>query len=146
MRIYSKAFSDGGWIDERFTCRGDNKNPPIEIYDIPAGAETLALIMVDLDTPYENAHWLIWNMDTATPVIHEGYVPNEASEGANDFGTLGYHGPCPEDDTIHRYQFTAYALSDEMALSGSYEKHDLLEAMEDITIATASMVGKYDGG
>lgn len=144
MRIVSRAFADNGFLDKRFTCFGDNLNPPFDIYEIPPAAETLALTLVDLDSAGQSAHWLIWNMDTATPVIHEGRVPYEAREGTNDYGTVGYHGACPDDDTIHRYHFRVYALSDELALDDSYEYYQLMEAMEDYIITTADIMARYD--
>ena len=146
MKVSSPSFSNNGFLDDRFTCRGANDNPQFEIYGFPEDTKTLAVIMVDLDTPDDKAHCLVWNMDTDTPKIFEGEIPSEATAGTNDFGKTGYHGPCPEDTSIHRYEFRFYALNDELRLGSSNDRYDLEKAMEDHIIDQTTYVGRYDGG
>ncbi|MFZ1721935.1 MAG: YbhB/YbcL family Raf kinase inhibitor-like protein [Microgenomates group bacterium] len=146
MNVTSQSFAHQGFLRERYTCRGENRNPAFEISNIPSDAQSLALIMVDLDSPYQPAHWLVWNMDIATPKIYENDIPSEATEGTNDFGEVGYKGPCPKDTVIHRYEFRFYALKDELNLDESYLKHQLESEIKNLQIDMATMIAKYDGG
>lgn len=146
MKVTSTSFSEYGFMDERFTCRGGNSNPQFDIWDFPEATQTLAVIMVDLDTPDDTCHWLVWNMDTGTPKIFEGEIPSEATAGTNDFGKTGYHGPCPDDTSIHRYEFRFYALSDALALGPSNDRYDLERAMEGLVLEYFTYGGRYDGG
>jgi len=51
LKIRSVAFSHGGHIPPRYTCEGENVNPPLEISDIPENTKTLALTVEDPDAP-----------------------------------------------------------------------------------------------
>ncbi len=146
MKVTSHSFAPGSFLRERYTCRGENRNPAFDIYDFPPETLTLALIMVDLDSPYEPAHWLLWNMDTGTPKIFEDNIPSEASQGTNSFGDVGYTGPCPTDTVIHRYEFRFFALKDELNIGENYEKHQLETEIENSKIDMTSVIVKYDGG
>ena len=56
-------------------------------------------------------------------------LENGAKQGLNDFGTVGYRGPCPPDGT-HRYYFTVYALHTEIQLPAKITKTDLIKSNE----------------
>lgn len=49
MRLTSFAFEHNGKMPAKYTCDGENINPPLNISDIPADAKSLALIMDDPD-------------------------------------------------------------------------------------------------
>ena len=59
---------------------------------------------------------------------------------------FGYDGPCPpwNDERLHHYTFTVYALDTERApVEGSFEAAELLEAMEGHVLDQASVMGTY---
>jgi len=145
MRIVSTAFNDGSMIPERYTCVGENVNPPFEFYDLPMGTESLALIMDDLDTPYEVAHWLFWDFDPSIlDYIRDNLVPSYVVEGKNNFGGNHYTGPCPPEGEIHRYRFRIYAVNTKsIGLSADSEKHHLEEVMQQYLLAEASVTGQF---
>ena len=63
---------------------------------------------------------------------------------AGDYG--GYDGPCPpwNDERLHHYVFTVYALDvGSLGLSGSFTAPDALKAMEGHILAQASWTGTY---
>ncbi len=63
---------------------------------------------------------------------------------AGDYG--GYDGPCPpwNDEIIHHYHFTIYALDVEtLGLSGAFGGAEALEAMQGHILDKASWVGTY---
>src|ERR1700710_1594086 len=91
--ISSPAFENGGTIPSQYTCDGDEINPPLNIANIPHGAQTLALIVEDPDAPRGTFdHWLVWNVPR-TGRINENTSPGIS--GTNGAGKTGYHGPCP---------------------------------------------------
>lgn len=51
LDISSSAFSAQGMIPAKYTCDGENVNPPLDIEHIPEEAKCLALIVDDPDAP-----------------------------------------------------------------------------------------------
>lgn len=131
FRLSSPAFDAGGSIPETYTCKGKNLSPPLEFAGIPEHAGSLALIVRDPDSPGGNfIHWTVWNINPDTTNIIEGRVPTGAVEGRNDFGQVGYGGPCPLYGT-HQYKFELYALDDNLDLppgAGHQSVQDVIEA------------------
>lgn len=143
MVIASSVFENNGMIAPKYTCDGDNVNPPLDFSEIPDGAKTLVLIMDDPDAPGETwVHWLVWNISPNTVEIGENTVPEGAVAGVTSFGKAGYGGPCPPSGT-HRYFFKLYALDIELDLPGDADKTELEEAMEGRVIEKAELLGLY---
>src|SRR5206468_5901477 len=110
MKLTSPAFIEGAEVPKEFTCEGENYNPPLTFEDIPAGTQSLALIVEDPDAP--NGiwyHWFVYNIPPNTKGIEAHSLPEKATEGLANGGTPGYEGPCPPSG-IHHYIFTLYAL------------------------------------
>lgn len=113
--LSSTAFIDGGFIGEKYTykmgrqCSGENFSPPLEWKDAPAGTQSLLLTVIDPDGG-NWVHWLLANIPAdLTSLAEEVGGPAVGVAGRNDFGDLGYGGPCPPSGT-HHYVFTLYAL------------------------------------
>lgn len=65
-------------------------------------------------------------------------------EMGGDYG--GYDGPCPpwNDEIVHRYVFTVYALDlPSLGLSGRFGGGEALKAMEGHVLASGQWVGTY---
>jgi len=108
MKLNSSDFEDGGDIPLKFTCQGEGISPTLSWSEIPAGAKSLALSLVDPDAPGGNfIHWLIINI----PASASGIGQNETigDELPNTTGNTNYIPPCPPSGK-HRYIFTLYAL------------------------------------
>ncbi len=144
MKLTSSHFSHNGTIPSKYTCDEDDINPTLSITDVPAGAQSLALIVHDPDAPKEGGwtHWTVWNIPSNTDTIGEGSVPEEAVEGMTDFEEPGYGGPCPPSGT-HHYNFTLYALDTTLELESSANKEDVEQAMEGHILETATLTGLY---
>ena len=144
MRIFSPEFENNQKIPARYTCDGENFNPPLGIEDIPESAKSLALIMHDPDASAGDwTHWMIWNIDPKFQDIDENSVPPGAVAGMNESGSMGYEGPCPPSG-MHRYTFTLYALDQQLDLDPNLvDRDDLEEAMQGRILDKAVLVGMY---
>jgi Raf kinase inhibitor-like YbhB/YbcL family protein len=140
LTITSPAFENNGSIPSKYTCDGDDVNPPLNVGGLPEGTESLVLIVDDPDAPMGTwDHWIVWNI-LPTEKIEENSVPG--TEGLNDFGRRSYGGPCPPSGT-HRYFFKVYALDTKLDLSPNSRKRDVERAMEGHVLAKGETVGLY---
>ncbi len=140
LKISSTAFNDGGMIPVKYTCDGENINPPLDIKNIPEETSCLALIVDDPDAPISTwVHWIAWNI----PVTHH-IKENEVhgTEGINDFQQYHYGGPCPPSGT-HRYFFKIYALDSLLDLQPDTKKLQLEKAMSEHIIGFGELTGLY---
>ncbi len=148
MELISPAFEDGQMIPSKYTCDGADVSPPLEWSDVPANAKSLALVADDPDAPMGTwVHWVMYNIPPDTTSIKE-HVPAEnalsdgTKQGINDFGKIGYGGPCPPSGT-HRYFFKLYALDTDLDLPYGTHKSDLLQAMTGHILAEGRLMGTY---
>lgn len=151
MELSSGAFRDGDEIPSVHTCEGKDTSPPLSIKNVPQGTKSLALIVDDPDAPGGTfVHWVIWNIPPDTGSIPEGVQPAKtlsslggAKQGMNDFGKLGYRGPCPPHGPPHRYFFKLYALDTTVDLEPGASKAELERAMQGHVLAQATLTGRY---
>jgi phosphatidylethanolamine-binding protein (PEBP) family uncharacterized protein len=69
LKVRSIAFSAGGHIPVKYSCEGDDINPPLAITGFPEGTKTLAIIVEDPDAPRGTFdHWLVWNIPPNEPI------------------------------------------------------------------------------
>lgn len=140
LTISSEAFKDHGNIPTKYTCDGDNINPPLAIGNIPKETKCLALIVDDPDAPIRAwVHWLAWNIPPSKK-LKENEIAGD--EGINDFGNNHYGGPCPSSGT-HKYFFKVYALDDLLDLNPSATKIELEKTMAPHIIGFGELVGLY---
>ena len=148
MQITSNAFKHQNMIPQKYGCAGDDISPPLEWEDAPDGAESLALICNDPDAPGGTfTHWVVYNIPPDQNAFDENIPTDDslhsgARQGKNDFGNIGYGGPCPPDGE-HRYFFQLFALDTELDLSGEVTENDLRDAMRDHILAEGELMGRY---
>ena len=78
-----------------------------------------------------------------TTVIPENCNSEKFNVAVNTKGLNAYQGPCPPD-TIHRYFFKLYALSDNLELKDGSTKVEVENKMKNIIIDSAMVVGLYE--
>ena len=140
LTISSPVFKNNGFIPQKYTCDGNDVNPPLNIEGVPKETQSLALIVDDPDAPMGTwDHWVVWNIPPAEKIM-ENSVPG--TEGLNDFRRRSYGGPCPPSGT-HGYFFKVYALDTRLDLSPSSRKKDVERAMKGHVIAEGELVGLY---
>lgn len=143
MKILSPAFLNNQSVPQKYTCYGEDINPPLTIEQVPQGTKSLILIVDDPDAPAGTwLHWLVFNLDPETAEIEENSVPSGGVLGKNDFGKIEYGGPCPPSGT-HRYFFKLYALDSRLEVSQGASKAKVEEAMKNHILASAELVGVY---
>lgn len=143
LDLLSPEFEDGDPIPSKYTCDGEDVNPPLQILDIPEEAESLVLVVYDTDSPDGDfVHWLLWNIPPNTTKIAEGELPLDAVEGYNDFGDIGYAGPCPHAGE-HHYHFHLYALDTEMELDEDATRQKLEKEISGHILDEVQLIGTY---
>ena len=140
MKLSSPQFTNNAMMPKKFTCEGDEVNPELILEDIPSNAKSLALIVDDPDAPRGIwVYWVVFNIPVIER-IEENSIPG--TQGSNDSGKNGYHGPCPPSGT-HRYFFKIYALDKKLDLNPGAGKAELEKAMQGHILDKAELVGLY---
>jgi hypothetical protein len=141
LSVKSTAFESGKLIPKKYSCDGQDINPPLTIEGIPKEAKTLVLLVDDPDAPSGTFdHWVVWNIPASDSKIGENTAPG--TEGMNSARQRGYMGPCPPSGT-HRYFFKVYALDTELSLGGSSKKKDVEKAMQGHILAKGELMALY---
>ena len=141
MKLESPAFEHNQPIPKKYTCDGEDINPPLKIEEVPKEAKSLVLIVDDPDAPMGTfTHWLLWNIDPKISEIEENSKPG--IEGINDFGKNSYGGPCPPSGT-HHYHFKIYALDTLLDLPSSSKKSALEKTIEGHILDFSELIGLY---
>ena len=150
--LTSSAFAEGGAIPSQYTCDGRDLSPPLAWSGVPAGAQSLALVVDDPDAPDPAApkmtwvHWVLYNIPPDTNGLPEGAgaaeLPAGTREGLNDWHRTGYGGPCPPIGR-HRYFEKLYALDTVLPDLAKPTKAVLEKAMHGHVLAQQELVGTY---
>ena len=142
LTVSSAAFSENSTIPAKYTCDGQDINPPLSIDGIPSGVKTLVLFIDDPDAPSGVwDHWVVWNIEPAAQ-IKENLVPKGGVQGVASDGRNAYHGPCPPSGT-HRYRFKVYALDASLNLPAASKKKDVEKVMDGHILAKGVLTGLY---
>ena len=146
LSLASPAFDNMGEIPFKYTCQGEEINPPLKILGVPPASKSLVLIVEDIDPPIPFGititHWVICHLDTNTIEIPEGASLNDAIIGKRTGGKHEYMGPCPPFGT-HRYVFKLFALDEKLALGSDSRKKKVLKAMKGHIIEQTALIGVY---
>jgi Raf kinase inhibitor-like YbhB/YbcL family protein len=148
MKLESSAFVANELIPAKYTCQGQDISPPLSWDSPPIGTKSIALICDDPDAPGKTwAHWVVYNLPPDLVSLPENIPPTKilssgGLQGINDFGRIGYGGPCPPSGT-HRYFFKLYALDQVLDLQAGATKAQLESVMKNYILGYAELVGLY---
>ena len=147
FRLIVGAFPEGGSIPRLHTCDGANLSPALEWSGEPSDTRSFALIMDDPDAPAGTwNHWLLYDLSASVHVLAQGYEPDRVGvSGKNDFGKLGYGGPCPpKGHGPHRYFFKLHALNvASLGIKAGVTRPELDRALKGRVLAEAQYMGRY---
>jgi len=149
LEMHTTAFDEGGTIPARFTCTAENLSPALSWTGAPEGTKAFALICDDPDAPAGTwVHWVAYDLPGTAAGMPEALHPVEelpggGRQGRNDFGKLGYGGPCPPPGKPHRYFFKLYALSEPLGLDAGATKKKVESAMKGRILAETHLMGRF---
>jgi Raf kinase inhibitor-like YbhB/YbcL family protein len=135
---------------------GGDTSPELSWSHAPWGTRSFVVVLYDETAAF--THWGMYNISGKAHGLPQNAGAAGSTDGQqinNDFGTLGYEGPCPPADDppdTHRYRFTVYALSSDLRLPASANfpansetlYHALIEAgRRGEILGSASLLGLY---
>ena len=140
----SAAFADGAEIPVAHTCDGDDLPPPLAWDGTHPDAAEVVLVVEDPDAPRGTfTHWLVAGLPLIGE-ISDGVLPTGAVEGVNDFGSVGYRGPCPPPgDDLHTYRFEFIGVAESTDLRSGFTRADLDAATDGNRLSSALLTGRY---
>jgi Raf kinase inhibitor-like YbhB/YbcL family protein len=148
--LTSAAFKNGGKIPRKYTCDGEDTSPPLSWSGAPNGTESYAFTLEDPDAPGGIfTHWVLYDLPATAIGLSEGAGKKENSkegskQGVNDFGRIGYGGPCPPGGT-HRYIFRLYALNiSDLNLKGNVTRKEVLKIVKNHVLSETRLTGIYE--
>lgn len=148
--LTSPDFKEQGLIPKEYTCIGLDGSPELKWEKPPENTKSFALCILDPDAPSGNfTHWIIYNIPATTrhllPSIANSSTLSDGSfQGLNDFGFIGYGGPCPPKDQKHTYIFTLYALDSILSLQSGTSYSQLQAAMKGHILGEAKLTGFFE--
>ena len=154
--ITSSVLPEGEHIPNQYTCNSTNKgddedvSPPLQWDNAPSGTKSFALIFEDPDALGGTfVHWVIYNIPSDVTAFEEaippiGILANGTKQGINDFGNLGYGGPCPAPaGKIHTWVFKLYAIDIEVTLDPGATKTELMNLISNHILAEGALERQY---
>jgi len=149
FELTSSAFKQNGAIPKEYSCDGSDISIPLSWNKPPEGTKSLAVIADDPDAPRGTwVHWVLYDIPAEVRELPEGIGPQESlqdgtKQGRNDFGKVGYGGPCPPSGPAHHYYFKLYALDQLTGLKSKATKQQLLDAIKGHVLAETQLIGTY---
>ncbi len=148
MQLHTKAFKEEGAIPRKYSCDGEDISPPLSWTEVPQGTQSFVLIADDPDAPGGTwVHWVYYDIPKEVRELPEDLETTEhpgkgGTQGVNDFGNIGYGGPCPPGGE-HRYYFKLYALDEVLGLKPGLSKKQVLNKMEGHILEEVRLMGTF---
>ncbi len=135
-------------LSDTYTCQGASESPLVSWLNVPAGTQSLVLILDDPDAPLGTfTHWIVYNIPPETHEIpraqpNAGVLSNGARQGDNSAGSVGYYPPCPPPGKSHRYVFMLYAVDTDISPAPA-DRASINQALAGHTVGQAQFVTTY---
>ncbi|MHB0950795.1 MAG: YbhB/YbcL family Raf kinase inhibitor-like protein [Allorhizobium sp.] len=150
--LTSPAFNNGAVIPLLYTCSGEDVSPALEWQDAPSGTKSFALTCSDPDAPGGTFyHWAVFDIPgdwrrMAQAIPRQASLPGGLRQAVNDFGRIGYAGPCPPvGHGPHHYYFRLLALDVEHLELGDDPRCREVEPMtRPHCLAVTEIVGLFE--
>ena len=138
-------------VYDRYGCHGGNTSPALLWSHPPAGTRSFALLMYDSDAVGGWWHWAVFDIPAGVRSLPAGagdparhLLPAGAIQVRNDFGSVGYGGPCPPPGPPHHYHLMLYALPlAKLGLDSGANPAQVAARARAATLAEAQIVGLY---
>ena len=128
MVLTIPAWPDGQQIPVKFTQAGEQISPELRWSNLPAGAQSFVVNMLDPDVAVQRGtetqpHWIVWNIPATATGLPEGMKPGaEQADGTRQISASGpqYRGPgAAANGPLHHYTFEVYALDTKIDVAPS---------------------------
>jgi len=128
MVLTIPAWPDGQQIPVKFTQAGEQISPELRWSNVPAGAQSFVVNMLDPDVAVQRGtetqpHWIVWNIPATATGLPEGMKPGaEQADGTRQISASGpqYRGPgAAANGPLHHYTFEVYALDTKIDVAPS---------------------------
>ncbi|MDD5195517.1 MAG: YbhB/YbcL family Raf kinase inhibitor-like protein [Candidatus Omnitrophica bacterium] len=151
LKLETSSFENDKNMPEKYTCLGNDLSPNLSWSEAPEGVQSFVLFCEDPDATFGTwVHWALYNIPKTSSSVKEGLpkvsdLQESMAQGMNDFGKVGYNGPCPPPGKPHRYVFTLYALDTTISVvTRSVTRTDITQAMRGHVLAEARITGKFE--
>jgi Raf kinase inhibitor-like YbhB/YbcL family protein len=153
IAVTSLAFVDHGPLPVACTADGDGRSPPLQWSGVPAGAQSLVLIVEDADspTPHPLVHAIAVGLAPGDGALQEGALNDDAGApadtrlGLNSYLQHRWLAPDPPPaHGVHRYAFQVFALGGDATLPEAPGREALMAALEQDAIASGLLIGTYE--
>ena len=93
--LSSPEVIEGGMLPREYTCDGGSATLPLQWSGVPAGTQSLAVVMYTIPGPYESHwYWVLYNIPPATQSLGQN-VAGVGTLGNNSVnGRTEYAPPC----------------------------------------------------
>lgn len=138
-----------GTVPKEFTCDGADQSPLLRWTAPPPQTKSIVLTVTDPDAPGGTfTHWVLYNLPTNATELPAGMamqeqLPDGSHQGRNDFGKIGYGGPCPPRGSTHRYFFDLFALNTTLDLAPGATRAQVEDAMNTHVLARGKLMARY---
>jgi Raf kinase inhibitor-like YbhB/YbcL family protein len=156
LALHSTDFAPGGVIApacvyNQFGCHGGNGSPGLSWNHPPVGARSFAVLLFDPDAPGGWWHWAVFDIPAGVSSLRSGagdpvkhLLPAGAVQVRNDFGYVGYGGPCPPPGQTHHYRLMLYALRvAKLGLDAGASAAQVAARVQANSLARAEIVARY---
>jgi Raf kinase inhibitor-like YbhB/YbcL family protein len=144
VTITSASFAANAPIPVDHTCDGADQSPQLSWTSMPGTTRSIAVVLDDPDAPSGTfTHWLLWNVAAETRTLPPGAMGGGMA-GTNDFGKVGYNGPCPPKGKLHHYRFNVYGLDTILKLKATDKRSDLDTALHGHVVAQGMLAGTFE--
>lgn len=140
-----------GCVYDESGCQGGNASPALTWNHPPAGTLSFAVLMFDPDAPGGWWHWAVFDIPAGVTSLRSGagdparhLLPVGAIQVRNDFGSMGYGGPCPPPGPPHHYRLMLYALRvAKLGLDASASAAQVAARVQASALARTEIVALY---
>jgi len=153
LQLRSPAFAFNARIPPRYTADGEGISPPLAWDQIPADADSLALIVEDADapTPHPLVHAIVVELEAHDGELAQGALNSEHHRGVgletgrNSFFQHAWLPPDPPPGHgEHRYVFQIFALREGPLLSQFCGRGEFIDAVLERAVGVGCVIGTYE--
>jgi Raf kinase inhibitor-like YbhB/YbcL family protein len=146
FELRSPAFGLEESIPGIYTCKGEDRSPPLEWGNPPTGTQSLVMLMDDI-TVGNFVHWVLFNIPPDTRSLPEGvpkrdYLSDGSQQGTTQALKVGYFGPCPLPGP-NRYRFRLFAVDTILDVEDGIMMIPLKQAMKGHILAETELIGRF---